>query len=352
MDKKVIIYCFMVLILTLIGFTNEIQLENQVLVENQKILDNNCFNFPKSSCSVFTVEFNGSVFFGNNEDEGGSRKNTRVWFVPASDNFTYGCAYFGFYDNQPGADDVDNLAIGGINTQGLCFDALGIPPPHLVLSNISGPTRSRIDDWGTILSECASVQEVIQWNLNHNMGGYWYNQLHWADVSGDAVIISPGSNDSLAFTRKVSDHLISTNFNLAGYNLSDPTTYYPCDRYRTIQTILNIYLSNDELTIEYVRDILDAVHFPETSEYIGTVYYTIFDLKSRDIYLYILGDYDQVFTLNLDEELEKGEHEMRITMNGYFSPNSSKSTIGFEVLLCILSLIPIMRFMRFYKPKT
>jgi len=324
---------------------NGIQLENHTLVEKHKVSGKNSSNFPISSCSVFTVEYNGSVFFGNNEDEGGSRKNTRVWFVPASDNRTYGCAYFGFYDNLPGGDDVDNLAIGGINAQGLCFDANGIPLGYID-SNNPGPIRSGIRDWGAILSECVSVKEVIQWHYNHNMGGYWGNQVHWADATGDAVVIGPGYNGWLSFTRKVSTYLISTNFNLAGYNLSDPDTSYPCTRYSTVQTLLNIYLSNDDLTIDHMRDILESVHCPETSDYLGTVYSNIFDLKSRNIYLYILGDYNQVYNLNLDEELEKGEHEFRITMNGDFS---SKSTIiGFEVLLCIINLILIVKF----RPKT
>lgn len=323
---------------------NEIQAENLTLIEKYKILGKNSSKFPITSCTIFSVEYNGSVFFGNNEDDVGSRKNSRVWFVPASDNTTYGCAYFGFYDNLPGGDDIDNLAIGGINTKGLCFDANGVPLVFVDTNNV-GPKRSSIRDWGAILKECASVEEVIQWHQNHNMGGYWGNQVHWADATGDAVVIGPGINGWLSFTRKVSDYLISTNFNLVGYNLSNPNISYPCTRYTAVQTLLNIHLSNDELTLELMRDILDSVHFPSTSEYLGTVYSNIFDLKSGDIYLYILGDYNEVFTLNLYEELEKGEHEMRITMNGSLS---SKSTIGFEALLCIISLIPIIRF---YKPK-
>ena len=324
---------------------NGVQLENYTLVEKHKVSGKNSSNFPFLSCSVFTVKSNDSVFFGNNEDETGSRKNSRVWFVPASDNSTYGCGYFGFYDNLPGGDDVDDLAIGGINTQGLCFDANGIPLGY-VNPNIAGPRRNEINDWEAILRECVSVKEVIQWHKNHNMGGYWGNQLHWADATGDAVVIGPGDNEQLAFTRKVSDYLISTNFNLAGYNISDPNIYYPCSRYRIVQTRLNSYLLDNDFTIAHMRDILESVHFPRTSEYLGTVYSNIFDLESRDIYLYILGDYDQVYKLNLYEELEKGEHELRITMNGSFS---SKSTIGLEVLLCIIFLILITKF---YKSKT
>jgi len=44
--------------------------------------------------------------------------------------------------------------------------------------------------WEVILRKCATVEEVIQWYNEHNMGGWWYNQAHWADASRDAVVIS------------------------------------------------------------------------------------------------------------------------------------------------------------------
>ena len=322
----------------------EFQTENQLKVENYKFSEKNYSNTYSSSCSVFTVEYNGSVFFANNEDEGGSRQNSRIWFHPPLDSSTYGCAYVGFYDNLPGGDDVDNLAIGGMNTQGLCFDANGIPLGFVDDTN-DGLRRNGIHDWEMILRECASVEEVIQWHQTHNMGGYWGNQIHWADSSGDAVVIGPKSGGALAFTRKTSDYFISTNFNLASYNISDPTTSYLCERYRTMQTLLDIHLENDDLTLEKMRDILETVHFQRTSEYLGTVYSNIFDLTNRDIYLYILGDYEEVFKLNLDEELEKGAHEFRITLDGDFT---TRSTIGFELLFSLFSLVILLRF---YKRK-
>ncbi|MHA1947384.1 MAG: carcinine hydrolase/isopenicillin-N N-acyltransferase family protein [Candidatus Hodarchaeales archaeon] len=344
--KKYLALSFILMGLVIIPVQgNELKTENQILDEKYEFEDKISSKYPTTSCSVFTVEYNGSVFFGNNEDEGGSRKNSRIWFVPAQDNTTYGSAYVGFYDNLLGGDDIDNLAIGGMNSQGLCFDANGIPL-EFVDNTMDGPKRSGIADWEIILRECASVEEVIHWHQTHNMGGYWGNQIHWADATGDAVVIGPKFRGALAFTRITTDTFLSTNFNLAEYNLSDPNNNYPCDRYNTMQTLLDFRLSNDDLTFEHMRDILDSVHFPGTSEYLGTVYTNIFDLTTGDIYLYILSNYEEVFTLNLYDELEKGEHELRITLNGDFT---SKSTVGFEAVLFILSLILIIRF---GKPKT
>ena len=123
------------------------------------------------SCTIFTVEYNGTVYFGGNEDEGGLRKNTEVRFIPAEGETTYGRALFGFVDNEVGGNDVDGIGISGINEKGLCFDANGLLPSKYVNSEIGGQSFSNLIFWEFILSKCASVSEVIDWYQTHNMDG-------------------------------------------------------------------------------------------------------------------------------------------------------------------------------------
>ncbi len=267
------------------------------------------FTSSVRSCTIFTVENGDSVFFGNNEDETGSRKNTEIWFDQAQGENTYGCAYLGFADNAPGGNDIDGIAIGGINTQGLCFDANGVPPPVNVKQNADGPRRSGLYNWEFILKECASVEDVIQWYQTHNMEGWWGDQIHWADASGDAVVIGACFDQELAFTRKNSSYLVSTNFNLADFSHG----YWPCSRYTTATTMLKDIIQEEGLSIKAVRDILKAVRIRQTSSYIGTVYSNIFDLKTRDIYLYIHGNYENVIKLNLESELAQGDHSYKMS---------------------------------------
>lgn len=288
-----------------------IQLVNDMRSTSGKISmveDFNVPDLPVTSCTIFTVKSGGNVFFGGNEDEGGSRRNTRMWFVPASDE-TYGAAYFGFIDNLPGGDDIDGLAIGGINTEGLCFDANGVMPPVYIEPNADGLVMSGIIYWEVILRECATVKEVIQWHETHNMGGWWGNQVHWADASGDAVVISGCPDGELAFTRIESNYLVSTNFNLANTSHG----YYPCQRYNLVTAKLDYYIKNGSVTLDNCRTTLYLVHSPATSRYIGTVYTTIYDLKARDIYLFIHGNYTTAVKINLIDVLEQGNHEYRIS---------------------------------------
>jgi hypothetical protein len=290
-----------------------------------------------TNCTVFTVSDENDVFFGNNEDEGGDRKYTEIWFSPAMDSETYGCAFLGFNGNEPGGDDVDGLAIGGINTEGLCFDANGILSVSFVNYQPSlGPAMSSISRWEITSRECSSVSEVIEWYQTHNMGGWWGNQLHWADKTGDAVIVSPSPNNTLAFTRKTGDYLVSTNFNPVVHSQG----WYPCQRYEYVSNCLEQLTFQGDITRQDLIPILNAVSLPGTQEYIGTVYSNIFDLQSQTIYLYIQRYYDYEVVFDLDTELEKGSHTYSIPGLA----NSSNLDLIWALLLFIgipISLISI-----------
>ena len=291
------------------------------------------------SCTIFTVEYNGTVYFGGNEDEGGLRKNTEVRIIPAEDETTYGRALFGFVDNEVGGNDVDGIGISGINEKGLCFDSNGLLPIRYVESNIGGQSFANLVFWEFILSKCASVSEVIDWYQTHNMGGWWGNQIHWADSTGAAVVIS--ANGTVAFTEKMDDDsfLISTNFNLADYSHGS----FPCWRYTTVTDLLNYYVELEDVTIYNLNSVLDNVHLSGTSAYIGTAYTHIFNLNTCEIYVYILGNYDEVLHINLTEELAEGKHSYRLT-DDLISSLSPKTSPGFNLLRIFLWLIPMVRW--------
>ena len=310
----------------------------------------------KSNCSIFTVKDEDSVYFGNNEDEGGNRRRTDMWFVPADDVQSYGCVYVGFAENEPGGDDVDGIEIGGMNTEGLCFDGNGIFPGEVVYPvEEYGPSMSYLTCRGQVLRECATVVEVIQWYQTHNLGGIWWGQTHFADKTGDAVVVSPATDGGIAFTRISGDYLISTNF-----NVDHPQgLYYPCWRYNAMTIALEYITTTNNVTIENCAQILDGVHAPPGSTYPGTVYSNIFDLKQQLIYLYIHGDYDNVVLLNLSEELTKSYHGYIINDLAESSPeelyNDSdlwpiepKMSIASKSVLITLVTAPIVFFLGYW----
>ncbi len=260
-------------------------------------VDRNVNQHVGDSCTIFTVKLGSKVFFGNNEDY--RLWGIYAWFVPSQtirapsgDQSIYGAVFFGFDNN---GDPADGYPQGGMNDQGLCMDGNGLGSysinPHF---EREAPYCSLM---AQVLWECATVDEVVAWFLTHTIGSTMNYQLHYADATGDAVVVSAGSDNEIAFTRiSASSCLVSTNINVA-----DPSRdVYDCWRYSTSMSMLTAISSESALTADVCRDVLDAVHQDGTY---ATKYSNVFDCVNRDIYLW----YDRMFSnlamLNLDTEL-------------------------------------------------
>ena len=247
-----------------------------------------------NSCTIFSVNYSNKVFFGNNEDY--CLTGTYLWLAPSQEITTpngsittYGGVGFGFkYNNDP----ADGHIQGGMNEQGLCLDGNGLPTvsmnPHPELE----PKYMSLA--AQILFECQNVSDVIDWFLSHYLGDSWGCQVHVADASGDAVVVSVGPEGEFNFSRKVSSHyLVSTNFNLANY----ANGYYPCIRYTTACNMLVDITSEENLTVDACRDVLHM-----EGEY-ATKYSNIFDPVNLNCHLFYNHNFNQRFIFNLEDEL-------------------------------------------------
>ena len=236
------------------------------------------------ACTIFTVSDEDKVFFGNNEDY--TIPNTYYWVDPPK-NGSYGGVYFGFDNFWPQ---------GGVNEKGLAFDINGLehtpinPHPEL-------PSFNDYEGY-VILRNCASVEEAIELVQNFNWGKGMGGQIHLADASGDAVVIGPGLDGELSFTRKLmgDNFLISTNFNLASVGREGL-----CWRYDTALGILDELGKDVELSLGVMVEVLDAVHVE--GAYSNTLYSNVYDLKNGEIYVYYFHQFDEVIKLEVEEEI-------------------------------------------------
>jgi hypothetical protein len=251
-----------------------------------------------SSCTIFTATIGEKVYFGNNEDY--LFDGTYIWLIPSQERYTpsgfkiiNGAAFFGFDNNDEPY--VDGYPQGGMNDKGLSFDANGLPPTPINYS--AGYIYPYTHPFYEILWEYSTVDEVIEWFSTHYFGTNMECQIHYADATGDAVVVSVDAGGNFAFTTiNDSTHLISTNFNLANYD----NGWYPCSRYSTAYIMLGEITTEEELTIEACRDVLDTVHQEGLYK---TRYSNVFDLVNRDMYIYHDSNFDEVAKLNLVDEL-------------------------------------------------
>ena len=227
---------------------------------------------------------------------------TYIWLIPSQDRYfqteyreVNGAVFFGFDNN--GDSYVDGYPQGGMNDKGLCFDGNGLPPTPI--NYTPGYTYPYTLPFYEILWDYSTVNETIEWFKTHYFGVNMECQLHFADATGDAVVVSVDADGNFAFTKiNDSSYLVSTNFNLV--NIANG--WYPCYRYDTACSMLGDITTENYLTIEACRDVLDAVH--SEGQY-HTRYSNVFDLVNQEIYIYLDRNYEKVAQLNLGDELAK-----------------------------------------------
>jgi len=241
-------------------------------------------------CTIFTVSQGDRVFFGGNGDWINFDSNY-YWVDPGSDR-RYGAIYFGVPENVQ----------QGFNEKGLAYDSNGLPEApvtsHAGRWPISGGHSSYFIQ---ILRECATVEEVITWVREHQWHEAMHYQMHFADATGDAVVISAGPDGRVAFTRKPDGvgFLVSTNFNLA----NPLNGSYPCWRYDRATALLEEIADQGELTAERAASVLDAVHVASPSGF--TVLSLVGDLPQGLVYVYLFHQFDAPIVLDVTEEIAR-----------------------------------------------
>jgi MYXO-CTERM domain-containing protein len=238
-------------------------------------------------CSVFTAHDDKTVLAGNNEDWYGGEANL-IWFVPP-ESAKNGYVAYGWASNR--------FSQGGMNDQGLFWD--GLATPTVVCKQCSGPDPFTLTSLEEILQDSDTVQEAIDNLLKYDSAEVLESaQLIFADANGDSAIFE---GDEIIWPQY--DYQIATNFLQSNPDLGN----YPCWRYDTLETLMQ---AGPELTVDYFRQMADAVHqgsAPGSGVY--TRYTTVGDLKKGELYLFRDLDYSRCVRFDLAEELSQPAHE-------------------------------------------
>ncbi len=256
-----------------------------------------------SSCTIFTATIGDTVYFGNNEDY--KLNNAYRWYIPAQnvsttyfgDKEIYGAVFFGFDNNN--YTEVDGWEQGGMNEYGLCYDANGLPDINLDL-NPSASYPYTPNALAQVLWDCKDVEDVIAWFQNHKWEGYLGGQFHYADSSGNAVVVGVNSTGQWIFTEIESTFLVSTNFNVANTSHG----YYPCSRYDTATQMLGEISTEENLNVSQCANILYAVH--QEGMY-ATKYSNICDPVNLEFYFNSGDEFSISEKFNLTDKLAETE---------------------------------------------
>jgi len=245
------------------------------------------------SCTIFTAVQGETVLFGDNFDY--HERDLVIGFYPPSAN-GYGSIHFGYKKG----DGQSYSRV--VNDQGLAWAVNSVPNGKL--NQHPEKPYSHIEDnyFSTISKQAATVEDAIRIAQNFDFGKELGVQIHIADATGDAVVISPGPDGEIAFTRKPAGegYLLSTNFNLA-IPEKGPVDF----RWGTATSMLDTLGDSQILDPNFAGEILKAVHLKTLTTH--TLHSNVIDLKNGDIYIYYMSQYDEAIKLNITDELAKGQ---------------------------------------------
>lgn len=221
-----------------------------------------------SACTILVLTDPSRSLFCNNEDW--LNPKSRIWFVPAGEGHL-GCAYVGF-DN--------GVTQGGLNTEGLAYDWVAGSKkewkPEVNMNVARGLPCTRM------LETCATVEDAIAFFRQHQEPAFSYAEIMVADKSGASAIIGY-KNGQLQVER-------ATQCRGFGYGG---------------QTLERLLTTKTEPTLANGAAILRACLQTGRT---GTKYSSIYDLRSREIFLFQFPEQAEGVTLNLAAELKKGAH--------------------------------------------
>lgn len=252
----------------------------------------------KKTCTIFTITKGEQIYFGNNEDW--HTDDLILGFFPSED-VHYGAVHFGYYDSNGTAQFQ-----GAVNEAGLAWDVNSLPKsetnphPEKPFDYFSDRILSRIT------REAATVEDVRGILEQVDFGESMTYQVHFADSTGDAIIVSNGQNGEITFTALDPDtgFMVSTNFNQARDDNGKPGW-----RYETAVKMLS-GLDPDEINFDSLGKVLDAVHLNMLTTY--TLYSDIIDLSNLKIRLYYMSQFDEYAEIDILEGLSEGQHIVRM----------------------------------------
>jgi len=270
------------------------------------------------ACTIITASHGRTVLFAGNQD----------WFPVDSYLVVDKTGKFGVVFFAHPAKSYDLLMMKGINEKGLAYDFNWIPKEKL----IPHPERDTQFEWAilTHMRDSGTVEEILSKILTYNFGNSMDYQIHFADKSGNAVVIYPGTNGELTYSKKPkgNGYLITTNFNHARrekaswspldfvYSFAFDGTYKPADN------MLSKVVDQDDLTVEFMASVLNATHrnMPFNTRFsVKTLFSTVYDLKNLQIFLYYQREFDKPHVLDVKKELAKTDSYRKVSLEALVS---------------------------------
>jgi choloylglycine hydrolase len=193
----------------------------------------------------------------------------------------------------------EGTAQGGMNTVGLFFDGTATPRAIYPANQLKEDCRCYI--WTKILAECSTVEEAITYVQRYRVAEIERVHVLFADSLGNSAIVGVYDGKLTVHRNKTSYQLL-TNFNIANPTFGGEPV---CRRFKIAEAMLT---QDSSVTVDNLKNILSRTHQDKL-----TVYSNIYNLSKREVYVYSKINFDREIKVNLEQELKKGKHALKIS---------------------------------------
>jgi len=233
-------------------------------------------------CTVFVCSTQDGILFGNSED--GPVGTPYLWTAPPTES-TFGAVFYGF---------ANGVAQGGMNDQGLCFDATAIPAPGARWMRGAWPSTHPLDFCQAALRECGSVAELRVFLESHVLARIAGGQFLFADRQGGVLFLGISAHGRIVIIDSDQAPRVLTNFNALAPELGG----HPCERHSAAQSIMRSVAQGAlPLDRETFVGTLRQVHIDEGAS--ETVYASVLEPREALVHLYFAHDLDTAVTLDV-----------------------------------------------------
>ncbi|MBX7053190.1 MAG: hypothetical protein K1X54_14230 [Flavobacteriales bacterium] len=257
------------------------------------------------SCSAYKLTVGNKTMIGSNYDSWLTQPH--IWFETSG----YG-AYF------TGARPIGKSEFApqtGMNVHGLAFVTLATATPSTQkdFSQLK-KVNNRAQFLKDIIHHCKDVDEVKAYVSQYDRSELNQDVFLYADQSGHYLVVEP-----FELIEGYDDRYILANF--------CPSTVqdFGTIQQRRYVDGRNFVSHKIDTTLSFCTQLSDTMHVCREKFGDGTLLTSILDLKTNHVHLFFYHDYEHRVSLDLDEELKKGDH--RIDLLTLFPVNAE-----FEVL--------------------
>jgi len=241
--------------------------------------------FCSNACSMYKITKDGKTIVGNNEDW--ISPNSKFWFERGGKN-RYDVVYMG---------QLDEFAQGAMNSAGLVFD--GFANDYLAINNTEGKISIPIGEAvRKIMRSMSNVSEVRDYLSTIDLGFLATGMIVFVDKTGDYLIVEGeelilGSEPEKCFS----------NFY---YSQIESTDEVKLVNFRNGMKYLSE--SDGNASIDYTGEVMESMMSPTGQ----TQYTTVYNLQELTVRVYLFHDYTNFVEFTLDDEIQKGDHEVMI----------------------------------------